>query len=66
MGSSLSEGIGKEVNACETLAAVAPSLRIPPEAAEVEVESWETGEPFTLKLDPTKGPPIKVAAFLRR
>lgn len=30
--------------------------RIQPGASEVEVESWETGEPIKLELDPLKTP----------
>ena len=37
-----------------------PRCSIKPGASEVEVESWETGEPLTLQLDPSKGGPVKV------
>ncbi|GAX79190.1 hypothetical protein CEUSTIGMA_g6630.t1 [Chlamydomonas eustigma] len=38
--------------------------RIQPGASEAVVESWETGEPVTLQLDPKKGGPLKVAEGL--
>ncbi|GFR44448.1 hypothetical protein Agub_g5659, partial [Astrephomene gubernaculifera] len=39
--------------------------RIPPGSPTAEVEDWETGQPLTLQLDPTK-PPVATAEALYR
>ena len=46
-----------------TLTHAYPSGRIPEGASEVEVESWETGEPVKIKLDPLVGGPVKVNGY---
>ncbi|KAG2489798.1 hypothetical protein HYH03_011747 [Edaphochlamys debaryana] len=40
--------------------------RIPPGAASVEVEDWDTGAPLTLTLDPTQSPVQAAEALYRK